>query len=110
MGLETALLIGSLVATAVGTASSISSSNQQAKQAKNAANDQAQKQSALESAAASRAANEESAAKLTETRDAAKNRQQNLAVGAGGGQDTILTGPAGVIGNPSGQQKTLLGT
>ena len=67
-------------------------------------------QRGLESSLSDRRNNEESQQRLTDTRNAARLRQQNLAVGAGGRQDSILTGPLGVTGNPSGQQKTLLGT
>ena len=97
-------------AVVAGTAATIVQGNNAAKSAKSAAADQASKQNALEKQAADRAANQESEANAINIRDAAKRRQANLAVGAGGRQDTILTGPQGVPDEYSGGKKTLLGT
>lgn len=112
--------IGSWVATAApvltagaavaGTAATVSQGNQAAKQAKNAAADQAARQVGLESELKQRQATSESEANAINVRDAARRRQANLAMGAGGRQDTILTGPLGVAGEAPGGKKTLLGT
>ena len=105
-------IIGGIIAiaaTAVSTSVSASQSGKARKQASSQFEQQKQKQDKLEADQKARIAGEESAQKSLDTRNAARNRQGNLAAGAGGRRDTILTGPLGVTGNPSGEQKTLLG-
>lgn len=93
---------------------SLYQSSQQAsaqKSASAAANAQMQRQQQLEQEAQSRMANEESEANAAAKRDEAKRRQAGLAIGAGGRQDTILTGPLGLQTDESQSgKKTLLGT
>jgi len=79
------------------------------KQAKSAAEEQANRQRQLEGEITQRQANQESEANAINVRDTAKRRQASLAVGAGGRQDTILTGPMGIDENAPGGKKTLLG-
>ena len=110
ISIGTGLVVAAAIAAAAAIPTAIVSSSQQSKAAKSAAGNQANQQRSLEDQLYGQRAGAESEAKATEARDLAKARQANLAVGAGGRPDTILTGPLGVAGNPSGAQKTLLGT
>jgi hypothetical protein len=98
--LATAIGVG-----AAGTAMSISQSNSAQKDAKKAAADQMSKQSQLEADLKAQQSKEDS----TATRDAAKKRQRQMAAGATGRNDTILTSPLGATGQTAGAAKTLLG-
>jgi uncharacterized protein HemX len=80
------------------------------KSAAAAAKEQQGNQMRLEQEAKDRMANQESEANAINVRDTAKRRQAGLAMGAGGRQDTILTGPLGISDEASGGKKTLLGT
>ena len=97
------------VASVAGTGAAIVQGNKASKQAKNAAADQASRQSGLEADLVNRRNTAESEANAANTRDAARRRQAQMAIGAGGRQDTILTGPQGEVGDVTGK-KTLLGT
>ena len=97
-------------AGALGAGASLYASNKASNEAKSAMAEQSASQARLESEITSRRANEESEANAINVRDAAKRRQAGLAIGAGGRQDTILTGPLGVTGEAPGGKKTLLGT
>ena len=103
-----------LGATAIaGTGLAVAGMSQQkkaGKQAQAAQEAQSANQARLEGEAKSRAANEESEANAIDVRNTAQQRQRARAVGAGGRQDTILTGPSGDAGVAAGGQKTLLGT
>ena len=107
-GFEVPLAIA--LAGGLGAGAAVYSSNQQASQARQAQEQSMAAQANLEKQFTDRQANEESAQNAIETRDAAQRRQKNLAIGAGGRQDTILTGPLGVAGEPATGSKTLLGT
>jgi len=104
----TAALLPTAIA-AGGTAAALAQGNSASKKASAAAQEQAKKQSALETEVNQRAANQESETNAINTRDQARRRQAGLAIGAGGRQDTILTGPLGAAGETSGK-KTLLGS
>jgi len=96
-------------AAVAGVVQSVSAASDAKKAASNASQDQANRQAKLEGDVAARAANEESEANAIATRNTAKQRQRARAVGAGGRQDTILTGPSGGVGEAAGGLKTLLG-
>ena len=104
----TAALLPTAIA-AGGTAMAMNQGAKSSRHASAAAQEQAKKQSALESEVTQRAANQESETNAINTRDQARRRQAGLAIGAGGRQDTILTGPLGLPGETTGK-KTLLGS
>jgi sRNA-binding protein len=79
------------------------------KKAKNAAADAAAAQAKLEAERKAQLDKEKLDEENNTTRDAAKNRQKQAAVGATGGRDTILTGPLGDTSTPQEKTKTLLG-
>jgi len=108
-GFEVAIASAAIAGAGVAGASYIQQGKAQ-KKAESAQEQQLANQSRIENEAKLRMANEESEQTAIDTRNTAKQRQRARTVGAGGRQDTILTGPQGVGAAPSGGQKTLLGT
>ena len=105
--------IAAVAGVAVAGASAVSQASQAkkaGKQAKAAQEEGLANQARLEGEAKDRIANEESEATAIATRNTAKQRQRARSVGAGGRQDTILTGPGGDDTVSAGGKKTLLGT
>jgi len=95
--------------SAAGTVASVIQADKAADKAEEQSAQQLARQDALAKEAEQRAANEESEATAIDVRNKAKQRQRARAVGAGGRQDTILTGPLGVEEPVQGTKKTLLG-
>ena len=108
-GFEAALAAAAIAGVGVAGASYVQQGKAQ-KQAKSAQDEQMSNQTRIENEAKDRIANEESEQTAIETRNTAKQRQRARAVGAGGRQDTILTGPQGLSDEGLGGKKTLLGT
>jgi len=106
--IATAAIAGVIASTATGVTQMAQASKSE-KRAKSAAEEQSAKQREMEAQLYGRQQTDESESNAIKTRDAAKQRQRNLAVGSGGMQDTILTGPLGVAGEVAGAKKTLLG-
>lgn len=109
MGLIPGIIVASLAASAGTSIYSAVESSQSNKKAAKSIDDQKNQQNKLLADANAKLESDKSNTDNIAARDKARNKQKLQAAGAAGRQDTILTSPIGLVDQPSGARKTILG-